>query len=250
MKCYIVTGASRGLGAAFVKALLERQESQHIICLSRRVNDSLVELSEGTSTRVTWIEGDLNALGTLDKIMDDMMEAIHNMEALTELYIIHNAGVVGPIAPIEGCSSTDIERSFNVNTIAPIIMTGRIIDYWQDAPIRKRVMNISSGAADSPYDGWSCYCSTKAALNMFTRCVALEQEGRPYPIQIMGFAPGIVDTDMQGDIRKSDKKAFSNVERFREFKEKNQLRQPKDVAKKALAILEAEDFPTGENIHI
>lgn len=166
------------------------------------------------------------------------------------LYVIHNAGVVTPIAPIERCSTEEIAQAFGVNTLAPMIITGYLIDAFQDLPVTKRMMNISSGAADSPYDGWSVYCSTKAALNMFTQCVALEQANHEYPIQIMGFAPGVVDTDMQGDIRQSDSSDFSHVERFVEYKEMGQLRHPMDVATKALEILWQDVFPTGQNVHI
>ncbi len=250
MDIYIITGASRGLGEAFVRTLIGQEMPKHIIGVSRQKNLSLMELSQGTSTKITWLECDLNHVDNLDTCINDILGIVEDEKMKKALYVIHNAGVVGPIAPIHRCSQEDIQRSFNVNTIAPIMMTGRMIEAWQELAIPKRIMAISSGAADSPYDGWSCYCSTKAALNMFTQCVALEQASHENPVQIMGFAPGIVDTDMQGDIRKSDKEDFSNVERFVAFKENEQLRQPMDVAIKALEILWQEVFPTGQNLHI
>ena len=65
----------------------------------------------------------------------------------------------------------------------------------------KRVVSISSGAGKKPYPGWGAYCTAKAGLDMLTRCVGVEQMNQPHPVEIYSIAPGVVDTDMQREIR-------------------------------------------------
>ena len=72
-----------------------------------------------------------------------------------------------------------------------------------DLGVARRVVNISSGAASSPYAGWSVYCASKAGLDHFTRCVGLEQRGQAFPVTCIALAPGVIDTGMQEVIRAS-----------------------------------------------
>ena len=77
------------------------------------------------------------------------------------------------------------------------------------------LVNISSGAATKPYEGWAAYCASKAAVDQLTGCVALE-EAR-HGLRAYALSPGLVDTDMQAAIRASDERDFPEVERFRRF---------------------------------
>jgi len=73
------------------------------------------------------------------------------------------------------------------------------------------LVNISSGAAHSPREGWSAYCAAKAALAMLTRATALEYAARG--LRCYGFQPGVVDTDMQVAIRASGMNEISRLRR-------------------------------------
>nr|MDA3886122.1 SDR family NAD(P)-dependent oxidoreductase [Candidatus Delongbacteria bacterium] len=114
----------------------------------------------------------------------------------------------------------------------------------------KRIINISSGAAKKPYDGWSTYCSSKAALDMLTRCVNVEQNKKEFPVNVISFDPGIMDTEMQNDIRQSNKEDFSQLSRFIDFKENGALLSAEFVADKVIEVLSSDNFQTGEFIKV
>lgn len=113
----------------------------------------------------------------------------------------------------------------------------------------KRIINISSGAGKKPYFGWSNYCSAKAGMDIFTRCVGLEQVDKDYPVKSISFAPGIIDTEMQSEIRASNKENFKDLERFFSLKEEGKLLSPDEVSKYVLKLLELE-YEGGEVIDI
>ena len=85
---------------------------------------------------------------------------------------------------------------------------------------------------------------------MFTQCVATEEAEKEYPIKIVAFAPGVVDTNMQVQIRETNKEDFTNLDRFIALKEEGKLLSPVYVAKAIRNLLETEDFPQGEVIRI
>jgi len=99
-----------------------------------------------------------------------------------------------------------------------------------------RIINISSGAGRRPISGWSAYCASKAALDMATRVVALEAQSRRRPVEAVSLAPGVVDTDMQGEIRGMEPAQFADVERFRAMKAEGALRTAEDVAADILRL--------------
>ena len=84
---------------------------------------------------------------------------------------------------------------------------------------------------------------------MFTQCVATEEAEKEYPVKIVAFAPGVVDTNMQAQIRETNKD-FTNLDRFIALKEEGKLLSPEYVAKAIRNLLETENFPQGEVIRI
>src|SRR5690606_5817181 len=98
----------------------------------------------------------------------------------------------------------------------------------------KAVLNISSGAGRNPYEGWSSYCTSKAGLDMFTRCVAAEQQSENYPVRVLSIAPGVIDTKMQQVIRDTKPEDFVHLNRFVELKQSGKLVSPGDAADKLL----------------
>ena len=73
------------------------------------------------------------------------------------------------------------------------------------------IVNVSSGAAHRPQEGWAAYCAGKAGLAMLTKCTHLEYGAQG--VRVYGFAPGVVDTAMQGAIRASGINPVSTLRR-------------------------------------
>jgi benzil reductase ((S)-benzoin forming) len=96
------------------------------------------------------------------------------------------------------------------------------------------LVNISSGAATKPYQGWATYGATKAAVDQLTRVLALE-EAR-HGLLAYALAPGLVDTDMQAAVRAVDQESFPEVDRFRQAAEEHRFNSPAWVAEHILAL--------------
>jgi NAD(P)-dependent dehydrogenase (short-subunit alcohol dehydrogenase family) len=107
---------------------------------------------------------------------------------------------------------------------------------------RGTIINISSGAAHRPLPGWSAYCAAKAGLAMLTRALAADYAEAG--IRVFGFAPGLVDTDLQGTIRASGVGPVAKVPR-------ESLASPRDPAQ-AIAFLasKAGDAFAGQELDI
>jgi benzil reductase ((S)-benzoin forming) len=85
---------------------------------------------------------------------------------------------------------------------------------------------------------------------MFTRCVALEQEGQAHPVKVYSFAPGVIDTEMQGEIRKSSEEDFAPLKRFIAYYENGDLMPPAFVAKKAIELMTSNAYENGQFIDV
>ncbi|MFL6561290.1 MAG: SDR family NAD(P)-dependent oxidoreductase [Bacillus sp. (in: firmicutes)] len=108
------------------------------------------------------------------------------------------------------------------------------------------VINITPGAAEHPIEGWSVYCSSKAGLNMFTQTAALEQSERNSNNTIIAFSPGVMDTNMQEQIRSTSKEAFKDLDRFKGYEEKNILLPVENVANALVDLLLSKDVDSGK----
>lgn len=242
MNFFILTGTSRGLGEAVAKQLL--QEGNHLLCISRKRNDALAEEAEAKQVDLDYMEYDLNQVDGIEQLMQHIFAKI-DLDKAQGIYLLNNAGIVSPIAPIDKCEARGIIQNIHVNLIAPMLLVSLFTKHSNAFQGEKRVINISSGAAKKPYFGWSSYCTSKAGLDMLTRSVAVEQENKEYPVKILSFAPGIVDTDMQTEIRSTKEEDFVHVQQFISLKEEGNLLSPNFVAKEITKLLVSDTFEQG-----
>jgi benzil reductase ((S)-benzoin forming) len=116
------------------------------------------------------------------------------------------------------------------------------------------VLNISSGAAQRPVDGWAAYCASKTALNALSETTQKEQDLRGSGVRVWALAPGVVDTAMQAHIRTAAVGQFSEAGKFAGYKAEGQLQAPATVASslanwlrttsnKAPSVLRLSDLP-------
>jgi NAD(P)-dependent dehydrogenase (short-subunit alcohol dehydrogenase family) len=139
--------------------------------------------------------------------------------------LVNNAGVVSPVGPLAEQDPVASLRAAIINVGAPLALSSAFV---QAAPqAQRRILHVSSGAARSAYPGWSVYCATKAALDQHARAVSLDGDPR---VLACSLAPGVIDTDMQAEIRATPDARFPMRERFVEMKRGGALVAPADCA--------------------
>lgn len=235
MNYFIVTGSSKGLGEAIAKLLLK--ENHHLICIARSENKDLEFAAKESGAEFTFLQEDLSKHERVTGIVQYLLSKIEKDGQVEGVYLINNAGMVDPIKPAGKADETSMTKAVHLNLLTPMLMTNEFIRLTEEWDCKKVIVNISSGAANRPIHGWNTYCTTKAGLDMFTKSVGLEQSQVAHPTTILSFSPGIMDTDMQGVIRSSDEKDFSNVETFKNYHEEGQLRSPSFVAEKMVDLI-------------
>lgn len=127
----------------------------------------------------------------------------------------------------------------NLNLAAPMILTDAFAKAYGDRSGQKIIINISSGAAHKPLPGWGEYCTSKAGLAMFSKVAA--EELKEKGIRVFSLAPGIVDTEMQAEIRHAHSEDFPALERFVSYKSEGQLSSAEEVAKKIFYLVNHPD---------
>jgi benzil reductase ((S)-benzoin forming) len=233
---YIVTGTTKGLGAALA-ARIAADGGNELIALARA--------PEGAIPGGWRIEADLADGGALARACERAAAKMHG-KRYAKAVLINNAGIVSPVGPLDQVDAAELERSLAVNLVAPMLLMRWFIAATAQVQLR-RIVNISSGAARRPVFGWAAYCSAKAGLDMASRTVALECEERGLAVEVVSLAPGVIDTPMQSTVRSAPAESFRDVERFRAMKAEGALRPAGDVAADILR-LEAAGALKGEAV--
>jgi len=223
MMYVFITGTGKGLGKALAEVLLEeKQNTVHGISRHQSIQHT------------QYIHTTLD-LSREERVKDFRFEQVQ----ADKIVLVNNAGSLGDVQPLGRLDGQSIVDTFMINSIAPALLINSFINTYRDVPAMKIIINVSSGAAQTPYDGWSEYCSSKAALEMLTHVGSQEQELQklPYPFVFLSIAPGVVDTDMQAQTRSLNNENFSRHQKFKDLKEKGELLDPYDVAREYVRII-------------
>ncbi|EMY3553498.1 SDR family NAD(P)-dependent oxidoreductase [Flavobacterium psychrophilum] len=240
-KILIITGGNKGIGSGIVWAY--KNNDYQIISIARTLNLSL-EYKE-----VRQIILDLSKTEDLENTFSQILNTIDE-NTIKRIIFINNAGTLGKIGRLENNSSSDIQNAIQVNTITPFLLTSLFLKETQNWNCSKKIINISSGAAVKPYYGWSLYCASKAAIDMMTKAVAVEQETIKNRTKIIAIYPGVVDTDMQFQIRKSSLENFIDIQRFIDLKESNSLINIETIGQEIFKIDALENYPNGAILNV
>lgn len=198
----LVTGAGRGIGAATVAALIAA--GARIAVTARRKQDAeAVSRSFGLKAMALGCD-----VTESDCIAATIEAVTHSLGAPTIL--INNAGTVQPIGLLHETDPAAWATSIAANLTGAAAMARAVLPAML-ATGAGTIINLSSGAAHRPLEGWSAYCAAKAGLAMLTQSLALEYGGKG--IRAFGFSPGVVDTGMQGEIRASGMNPVSQLPR-------------------------------------
>jgi NAD(P)-dependent dehydrogenase (short-subunit alcohol dehydrogenase family) len=238
-RLYILTGASRGLGAAIARQLLAADV--HLLTLSRRPDASLADAAKASGvTLEQWaldLAHDIGSAARLEAWLHG-----HEPGRFASAALINNAGLLGRIGPLDASDAGSLAAVLRVGLEAPMLLAAAFLRATRGWPIDKRVLNVSSGAGRRPIAGWAAYCAAKSGLDHFTRVAAIDELQRPNPARLVALAPGVIDTDMQGELRAADPSGFPDKPRFEELKASGQLASPDDAARRVLAHLARADF--------
>lgn len=247
-KYYIITGTSRGIGEALAVRLLGKDSV--VFCISRNQNPRLSVEAHVKGYEMQDIAIDLNETSKINEMVHKIFRGI-DPEKVSEINLINNAGTVHPIRMVGEVDAAErIIRSINVNLTAAMLITDRFVRETDDWKMPRRIVNISSGAATSEVEGWSAYCSGKAGLEMFGKCLVAEQANKSNPVKLVSFAPGVVNTEMQEDIRNTKETQFPQLDRFVELQKTGALLEPEFVAEKIHDLLDSADFGSKPILHI
>lgn len=240
MHYYLLTGASQGLGRALAEAILQRPDTQ-VLGISRhatiehpRYQHQPLDLS------------DIEAVGhNLRKIFGPRPDA----QSLT---LINNAGTLGEIGYVGELPNEHFQFVFDLNVVAPAMLMNTFLStYGHLGSVPRTVLNITSGAAQRPVDGWAAYCASKAALNALSETAQKEQDLRGSGVRIWALAPGVVDTAMQAHIRTAEVGQFSEQAKFVELHAEGELQSPQTVATRILDwLLEPKSVETAVVVRV
>lgn len=220
----ILTGGSRGLGAALL---------DHFVSAEWTV----VELSRNGSSP-HHRDCDLSDMQATRSVMHSICHE-HASQNWDEVVFLHNAGTLSPIGRIMPDDLLATMDHLSINFTALTVMAAQFQHFFQNHDCRKSLVTISSGAASSPYPGWSLYCASKAAADMYIRAMAEEQKSLPHPIRALAIRPGVIDTDMQAQIRNSIADDFPMRDKFIELREQNKLLTPQQSARAVATVIES-----------
>jgi len=217
-----ITGTSSGIGKALALKLLK--EGHQVIGISRHCT-----IDQSNYEHIFLDLSDLNAVSSFDFYTD-----IDN-----DIVLINNAGTIGPIKPIGHQIESDIITLNNINVIAPQIFCNKFMHKFQPLDKQYQILNISSGAGKHPIDAWATYCASKSSIDLFSETIAQELKDRQFNNwYVFSVAPGVVDTNMQSQIRDANSNDFLIKSKFLDLKANNQLNTTEFVANHLFKVLE------------
>ena len=223
----IITGASRGLGAA--AAQVAGRLGVNVVLSARSAGEleAVAQSIREAGGMAIAVPGDISRLEDCRILVQEAIDRSGRLDAL-----INNAGIIEPIAPIADADPAVWEQNLAINVLGPMMLTQSALPHLRQN--QGRVINVSSGAAVNPVPGWSAYCAAKSALNHFNNVLAVEETS----ITAIAFRPGVVDTEMQSVIRQQGAGSMPEGAhaRFVAYHEQGELLPP-EVPGMALAIV-------------
>jgi len=215
-KVALITGTGSGIGKTLAELLLSEN---YLIFGYSRTNQ--IENTNFTFTKI-----DLSDMEAVQKLQ------FPNIDVTSNVLLVNNAATIGSILPIDKKTNEEILREYNLNIISPTLLSRKFINNYSDN--KKLLINIGSGAANKAIASWSTYCATKSGLDMLTEVI---QKEKHESLKVFSIHPGVVNTKMQEEIRKSNADFFPIKQQFIDYYNKNELFSIDFVALKIFQII-------------
>lgn len=185
-KVAVVTGASKGIGAAIAKSLAAAGASVAVnYASSREGANRVVAEIESRGGRALAVQGDVSQAADVKRLFEETTAAFGPVDIL-----VNNAGIF-KFAPIEDVTEEDFHSHFNTNVLGPILTTQEALKHFP--PSGGSIVNISSPASTNPSPSGSVYAASKAALDALTKSFA--KALGPKNIRVNTVAPGPTETE-------------------------------------------------------
>lgn len=191
-KTVLIAGASRGIGAATARAFAQAGAN---VALVARGTDAIADIAGEIGKKAIAIPCDVSRHTEVEAAIAATARTFGGLDIL-----INNAGVIDPIGHLAEADPDEWGRTIDIN-LKGVMYGMRAAMPGMIAQGHGTIINISSGAAHGPVEGWGAYCSSKAAVYMLTRLA--DKEARDKGLRILGLSPGTVATDMQREIKAS-----------------------------------------------
>ena len=200
-KAVLVTGASRGIGAATARAFAAAGAK---VALVARSADEIEAIAADIGEAAIAVPCDVADYAEVEAAIGKTETAFGPLDVF-----IGNAGRLDPISDLATADPLSWGKTIDVNLKGVFngmrAAMGGMIERGAGT-----IITVSSGAAHGPVEGWSAYCSSKAGAYMLTRCA--DHENRSKGLRVMGLSPGTVATDMQRDIKASGVNPVSQLD--------------------------------------
>ena len=197
----LVSGASRGIGEAGARRL--HAAGANVVLFARSGGD-IERIADELGERALAVSGDVADYASVAKAVDAAVERFGSLDI-----VVNNAGLIDPVSRIEDADPQAWATVIDVNVTGVFNVARAALPHMKTRG-GGTIVNISSGAATSALEGWSHYCSSKAAVLMLTRCLHKEEAGNG--IRAVGLSPGTVATDMQRVIKDSGVNPVSKLD--------------------------------------
>jgi benzil reductase ((S)-benzoin forming) len=234
----VVTGASRGLGAGLAARFAEAGMR---LGLCARTEPPVPDGAPADNVLTAVV--DVTDPRGVDRFGASVAERFGRIDLW-----INNAGVLGPIVQLRDADMDELASVLDVNVLGVMNGSATFARHVRSRPGGGVLVNMTSGAAIHPYAGWAAYSASKAAADIATRVVAIEEADAG--LHAYAVAPGVVDTDMQVLIRDTPSERFPEVERFHRRKREGDFNTPSWVADHILRLVvdPPEDAPVVQRV--
>ena len=238
-KVAVVTGSSKGIGAAIAQRLAADGASV-VINYSRSADEAeaLVKRIQSAGGKAVAVKADVSNPAEIGKLFSAATQTYGRLDIL-----VNNAGRY-KFLPLEAITPEHIDQHFNLNVKALLLVTQAAVPlFGAEGGV---VINISSGVSLTPAPGSSVYSSTKASVDIITRVLAMELG--PKKIRVVGVAPGLTETEGLNDMPEVDE-AMKNYSISRT--PLGRVGKPEDIAN-AVAFMASSDanWVTGETLQV